>query len=261
MTPVGAPWMYGPGAQHRHLVCHCLLLELDDRLVLVDTGFGLADVADPRNRLGSTFMRMVRPRLDPEATAAARIEALGFAIEDVRDVVATHMDLDHIGGISDFPHARVHVTQLELDRALARPSFHDRMRYRPIQWSHGPNFRTYGAQGESWFGFGAVRGLDTLPPELLLIPLPGHTRGHVGVAVDAGTRWQLHCGDAYFFHGEVDRPEPRCPPGLRLFQRYVAVDNAVRLENQARLRTLVAEARDSVEVFCAHDSDELERLT
>ena len=92
-----------------HLVCHCVLVELDDALLLIDTGLGLADVERPRERLGATFPSIFRPLLDPKETAIRQIEALGFAASDVRHIVLTHLDLDHAGGLSDFPAAEVHV--------------------------------------------------------------------------------------------------------------------------------------------------------
>lgn len=259
MAPIAGRLVFGADARHRHMVCHCVLLELPDRLVLVDSGFGLADIADPRGRLGGLFLGGIRPQLDSRSTAVSQIEALGFAMSDVRDIVLTHMDVDHIGGIADFPHARIHVTQAELDRATTRPTFDDRLRYHPAQWAHGAKFRTYAAQGEPWFGFSAVRSLDGLPPELLLIELAGHSRGHVGIAIDTGARWLLHCGDAYFHRSEV-AATPSCPAGLRWFQRFMAQDNALRVANQARLRVLAAEHRADVRLFCAHDVDEYEAL-
>src|SRR2546429_4224699 len=57
--------------------------------------------------------------------------------------------------------------------------------------------------GEPWFGFRAVRDLPGLPPEILVIPLPGHTRGHIGVAVDTGAGWLLHAGDAFYEIGRA----------------------------------------------------------
>jgi glyoxylase-like metal-dependent hydrolase (beta-lactamase superfamily II) len=271
MTPLGGALVYGRGAPHRHLVCHCLLLELPDRLVLVDSGFGLADIADPRRRLGRMFVSVVRPRLEPSRTAAAQIEALGYRIDDVRDIVLTHMDVDHVGGLSDFPDARVHVAQAELTHATQRRGFHDRMRYRPIQWAHGPKWYRYRSDGEPWFGFPAVRSLDTLPPEILMMPLCGHSMGHSGIAIDTGgpsgaesadapPRWLLHCGDAYFHRGDVHPDHDRCPLALRGFQRLVASDNRARLDNQARLAELAAHHGSDVRIFCAHDAEEFERV-
>jgi len=104
-----------------------------------------------------------------------------------------------------------------------------------------------------------VRALDGLPPEILLVPLAGHTRGHTGVAVRRGGRWLLHAGDAYFFHGEVDGPTRQCPPGLRFFQRLVEIDRPARLGNQDRLRELAGKSRD-VTVFSSHCPVEHGRL-
>lgn len=259
MAPLGGKLMYG-GSSHRHLVCHCLLVELDNRLLLVDTGIGLADIAEPKKRLGGLFVACVRPVLDPTWTAVQQIEALGFSADDVGDIVLTHMDLDHAGGLSDFPHARVHVAENEYVRAQARPTRHDRMRYRPEQWSHAARWCRYAAQGEPWFGFEAVRDLEDLPAEILMVPLVGHTAGHCGVAIDTGDGWLLHCGDAYFHRGEVDRDQPRCPILLRAFQSYVESDGPMRLRNQARLRELFDEHHHDVRLFCAHDPEEFETM-
>jgi len=251
-----APWRW-TGAR---FVCHCLLVETADGLVLVDSALGLDDVRDPDGRLGRDFTLLIAPRLRAEDTAVRRIEALGFSREDVRHVVLTHLDLDHAGGLPDFPNATVHVTWDELQAALARRTLLERRRYRPAHLAHGPRFRTYSAEGERWNDFDCVRGLDGLPPEILLVPLHGHTRGHAAVAVDTGRGWLLHAGDAYFFHEEMNPERPRCTPGLSLFQSIVEIDRSARLRNQERLRALVRAHRADVTVFSAHDPTEMARL-
>lgn len=234
------------------LVAHCLLVERPEGLLLVDSGFGTADLADPR-RLGRPFRTLVRPVLDPTETALAQVTALGHRPEDVTDIVLTHLDLDHAGGIGDFPEARVHVFEDELDRAMAPPP-RERARYVSAQWAHGPRWVRHRARGEEWFGFDSV---TVLGEDVLLVPLRGHSHGHCGVAVRDGERWLLHAGDAYFFHGEKERPR-RCPPGLRAFQSLVQVEGRARHHNQDRLRDLHAEAHPELRIFSAHDAAELE---
>ena len=53
MCPHGAPFINGHGkiTDNGHMVCHCLLIESNDGLVLVDTGFGINDVKNPTQRL------------------------------------------------------------------------------------------------------------------------------------------------------------------------------------------------------------------
>ena len=239
------------------MVCHCLLVETRDGLVLVDTGLGRDDLRDPRGRLGRLFVAAVRPVLEPSGTAVAQVERLGYSRRDVRHVVLTHMDLDHAGGLADFPEAAVHVYADE-HRAATRPVTRlEKHRYRACQWQHSPHFVLHETDGEGWRGFASVRAL--VEPDVLLLPLAGHTRGHAAVAIDAGNRFLVHAGDGYFHRDEVGTP-PRCPPALRWFQAAVAVDDRARRANQARLRELASTtSTDEVSVFCAHDPVELER--
>lgn len=256
MRPFNERLIHGHGSwlARARLVCHCLLVETDDGLVLVDSGFGLADCAHPE-RLGRLFVGVAQPRLDPAETAARQIEALGYRRRDVRHVVLTHLDLDHAGGLADFPEAAVHVYRAEHAAAM-HPMGRERGRYRPHQWAHGPRWVLHDDDGERFEGLAAVRAI--VEPEVLLVPLHGHSRGHAGVAVRQGEGWLMHCGDAYFSSQELEEPA-RCPPGLAFFQRAVAADDALRRDNQRRLRQLVAES-SQVTAFSAHDDAELNRL-
>ena len=139
------------------IVAHCLLVERADGLTLVDSGFGRDDLARPA-RLGRPFVAAMRPAFDPSETAAVRVVALGHRVEDVTDIVLTHLDLDHAGGISDFPRARVHVYGAELDAALS-PTWREKARYIKEQWAHGPHWVRHEVAGDDWFGFEAVTAL------------------------------------------------------------------------------------------------------
>jgi glyoxylase-like metal-dependent hydrolase (beta-lactamase superfamily II) len=244
------------------LACHCLLVELEGQLVLVDTGFGLRDVADPWSRLSKFFLVLLKPDFREEMTAIRQIQRLGYDPRDVRHIVLTHLDFDHAGGLDDFPHAAVHMLNAEREYATARPSLLDRMRYRPQQWGTRANWKVYPTGGsDRWMGFDCVRDLEGLPPEVLLVPLVGHTFGHSGVAVKEGGRWLLDAGDAYFYHAEMDTEHPYCTPGLRAYQWMMQKDGVARIENQIRLRALVKAFQRDVMVFCGHDPYEFERLS
>ena len=259
---IGGRLVSGSGTLFRRvpLVSHCLLVETNSGLVLIDTGLGLHDIENPRRRLGSRFIFLAQPRLNPEETAVRQVERLGFSRDDVRHIIVTHLDLDHAGGISDFPKAQVHILDSEYAAAIAPTTFTDRYRYRPSQWEHGPSWVRYKVQGEQWFGFECVRQMEGLPSEILLVPLEGHTRGHTGVAVHTQGSWLLHAGDAYYFRDEMDYHQPRCTLGLALVQRIGAVDDQARRRNQERLRQLAHERAGEVRIFSAHDPVEFERL-
>jgi glyoxylase-like metal-dependent hydrolase (beta-lactamase superfamily II) len=258
MCPRGARLITGEGGllASAELVCHCLLIEGADGLVLVDTGFGLDDTRNPR-QLGLAFSKAFRPRALDAETAISQVRALGFQPDDVRHIVTTHLDLDHAGGLPDFPEAEVHLLGRELEAAM-NPGWRERMRYIAAHWSHGPRWAEHEAGGDEWLGFESVRILPESDAEILLIPLPGHTLGLTGVAIKQADRWLLHCGDAYFHRGEMETP-PHCPPALRAFEAIDAVDDAKRRQNQERLRELALRHGDEVELVCSHDATTLAR--
>lgn len=104
----------------------------------------------------------------------------------------------------------------------------------------------------------AVRQLEGLPPEILALPLQGHSRGHAAIAVDTGRGWLVHAGDAHFHRSVLERGNASGTPwALRWIERFIAVDcRRVRANH-----TLLAElGRRDVTVFSAHDPVEFERL-
>lgn len=258
MCPIGGKLFDGVSRGiTAHLVCHCLLIETNPGLVLVDTGFGLRDLQSPYARLSPFFIHLNNIQFEHKYTAIAQIEALGFSPRDVRHIVLTHLDFDHAGGLEDFPEATVHLMQRESDTARDRRGFIAHERYRPRQWDEVQHWQHYSAGGEPWFGFEAVRDLAGLPPEILLIPLAGHTWGHAGVAIQTAEGWLLHAGDAYFYRHEMDA-SPRCTPGMKAYQWMMEVDRDARLFNQDRLRKLARDRAQDVRLFCSHDAVELE---
>lgn len=236
-----------PGAS---LVAHVLLVETQNGLVLVDTGFGIQDCENP-SRIGP-FRHFLRPVLSRQETAVHQIEELGFDRSDVRHIVITHFDFDHIGGIADFPSAQIHVTAAEALGAVHAPSAREKLRYRSGQWAHGPSLVEHGPAGESWRGFAAAKPLDAIDPGVVLVPMPGHTRGHAAVAVDAGHRWILHCGDAFYHSGTIDG-RSRVPRVLSAQEAMFAFDRKQLRANQDRLTELYHRQEPGLLIVCAHD--------
>ena len=238
------------------MVCHCLLIETDAGLLLVDTGLGLEEVA--RKSLSPVLDFFSPPRYDLAETAYKQIRALGLDPADVRHIILTHLDLDHSGALSDFPQATVHLHRREYKSGRWQPGLAEKLRYLPRQWQHGVKWQTYEPLGEKWFGFEAVRPLVGLPEDILLIPLTGHSHGHSGIAVKTDTGWMLHCGDAYFAPSQLDWPLPSCPPGLMALQLLESANHLDWARNLLRLGLLKAR-HSEVRLFCSHDVEEFKQ--
>ena len=78
-------------------VTHCILVETEEGLVLVDSGMGTRDYTNP-SRFMDWFMSLNKVPRDMEETAIRQVADLGYGPEDVRHIVLTHMHIDHTGG-------------------------------------------------------------------------------------------------------------------------------------------------------------------
>ncbi|WP_422331581.1 MBL fold metallo-hydrolase [Rhodococcus sp. (in: high G+C Gram-positive bacteria)] len=239
------------------LLCHVLLCETADGLVLVDSGFGLADVENPKARLGGILRHSLGAVLSEDETARRQIERMGFAVADVRHIVVTHFDADHIGGIADFPAATVHTTRAEFGAAAHPSSMRERIRFRAPQWAFGPTMELYDGPGESLLRFPTAYPLRGVAANIFLVPLPGHTRGHAAVAVDLGGEgWLVHAGDAFYHHNTLERaavPSSREARFLGILERSIAVDRSLVRQNHRTLRDLAGDRSLRARVFNAHD--------
>jgi len=226
--------------------------------VLIDTGLGLADIAEPV-RLGRLFLTVARPALDAAETAVRQVRQLGFAPEDIRHIEMTHLDLDHTGALADFPAAEVHVATEEYRAAMQAQRTRAQRRYVKVHWFHQPRWVQHAFLGDQWCGFDAVSTISGITADLRLISLPGHTRGHCGVAIRLPEKWLLFCGDAYHSRTEIEQEGSR--GSLQQAAHWLlAADRRVASQTQSRLRQFAQDHMRDVEVFCAHDPNEFLRF-
>ncbi len=147
----------------------------------------------------------------------------------------------------------------EKDAALTRATLNQKERYRSLQFVHGPVWVPYESLGEPWKNVPAVRQLEGLPPEILALPMRGHSRGHAAIAVDTGHGWLVHGGDAYFHRSVIERGDTSGMPwALRGVERLIAFDYK-RVRANHRMLAELAKHPD-VMVFSSHDPAEYQRL-
>jgi N-acyl homoserine lactone hydrolase len=148
--------------------------------VLIDTGLSERAVDDLRGAMGRIAELLYELRIDAGQPVVAQLRARGIDPGDVRTVVMTHLHFDHACGMRDLPNAEFVADA----REWAATERWDRQ----LNGYHAPHFAGVKrrsvdfADGEPWGGF--ERTLDVFGDgSVRLLSTPGHTRGHMSVAV------------------------------------------------------------------------------
>ena len=223
------------------------LIEHPEGLVVVDTG-ETARVAErgyfppwhPYFRLG------LREWVDPEEEIGPQIRRLGFAPDDVRRVVVSHFHTDHAGGLRQFRRSEIVASRAayEFSRGVL-----GRVRgFLPQHWPD-PFTPTLVEPGPRPFGPFAQSTPLTAAGDVHLLPTPGHTPGHLSVALEDGDTVFLFAADASYtqrlmLDGVVDGVSP---------------DPAAARASLATIRKLTTE-RPTV-YLPTHDPESVARLT
>ena len=182
----------------------------------------------------------------PQAVLLPGLAAEGLEPAQLTDCVITHADCDHCGGDaalrSTCPHVHLHAPAG--DRALIeQPERLMRERYEAYEARHGVG---YDLETKDWIAQtsgsatpvdGVLRAGDTLDlggATLDVVPLPGHTAGHLGLHhVEQRT---LYLGDALLGHGEYALDGTlHAPPSYLTVRGYLATIERVRALRPERL--------------------------
>lgn len=164
----------------------CLLVSVGDRRILVDTGFG---------------PRPDRPAVGHLATSLAEV---GVSAGDIDTVVLSHPHGDHVGGATVGGGAAVAPAYSKARYWLGR-----------ADWEH---YSQPGAPGGATFEESVVPvaraqrldladGEQEIAPGVRLLPLPGHTPGHMGVAFTGGQETAIYVGDLIHHPLQIDHPD------------------------------------------------------
>jgi N-acyl homoserine lactone hydrolase len=241
-------WLATSRRWTQRLPINVYVIRRGDEVVLFDAGQDRRSVTDPRyfprGAAGWPYRRLARFEIGADETLVARLGALGIRPDQVTTVVLSHLHQDHIGGIGELPNATRVVARAEWEAArspvaaalngfLSEHLALDDPRWRPIEFERLADdalapFET----GHRLFGDDST----------ILLPLPGHTPGSMGLLVRpvAGPPLLL-VGDLTYDVGLLDREQV---PGVGGHGEVLATTRRVN-ELRRRMPDLV--------VLAAHD--------
>jgi glyoxylase-like metal-dependent hydrolase (beta-lactamase superfamily II) len=189
------------GGGRQQVACHSLVALIWHP----QQGWGLWDAGyAPRMEQETTmwpfslYRRATPLRLQPELAVAAQLPRWGLISADIRWIILSHLHADHIAGLHDFPDARIFLT------AAAHESVQGRRGLRALAQAFIPTLLPADLAERACF----IReftgpALPALGPTydlfgdgaLLLMPLPGHARGQVGLLAHTAERRILFAAD------------------------------------------------------------------
>jgi glyoxylase-like metal-dependent hydrolase (beta-lactamase superfamily II) len=176
---------------------HAWAIEHPEGLILVDTG-EVHEASDPRYYPAAHpyYRRALRFDVAEDDEIDRQLRRVGLSAEDVRWVVLTHLHTDHAGGLRHFRHAEI---VLAADEWATARGLGGRVRgYLPQLW---PDWLT---PRRILFAAGPLADFPASYPlteaaDVVLVPTPGHTHGHLSVLVRrAGRPSLLLAGDASY---------------------------------------------------------------
>jgi glyoxylase-like metal-dependent hydrolase (beta-lactamase superfamily II) len=150
------------------------VVEQPDGLLAIDTGMSARGWPAPgpiRRFIPSAASESKEEEIGP------RMRAEGLRPEDVRTVLFTHLDPDHVGGIAHFPNAEFLVNRREHEFAS---TFMGKLRQRPQDWHPGFAPTLYDLEPEPYGPFPESKSIGD-DAQIRVVPLPGHSIGQVGV--------------------------------------------------------------------------------
>ncbi len=253
-------WREGVGHGRRRLVntvldrdwteplpIYAFAIEHPEGVIVVDTGESArASLPGYFPRWHPVFRLAVRLAVEPEQEIGPQLEQLGIRPGDVRRVVMTHLHTDHAGGLHHFPGAEILVERAEIDYAsgrLGRVRGYPNNRW-PVWFDPtAPNLSSgpYGPFPQS------LRLTEA--GDVVIVPVPGHSPGQLGVVVEDGDHSVFLAGDSSYTQQQL----------LRGIVDGVGPDEQAQRVTHERI--LAYAAANPTVYLVAHDPDTGRRLT
>jgi N-acyl homoserine lactone hydrolase len=186
------------------------VIEHDEGLIVVDTG----ETSRVHERgyhppWHPFYRRAVQFSVHPEEEIGPQLRAWGLSARDVRHVVLTHLHTDHAGGLVHLTGSTVWVSRREWRRAHGIGA---RLQgYLPHRWPKWarPSFVTFEPRPIGPFPESMTL---TARGDVVVIPTPGHTPGHMSVLVQGSPSYLLAGDTSYtqqlLVSGVVDGVSP-----------------------------------------------------
>ena len=234
---------------------HCMLIETNNKLILVDTGIGHHFIKNNQKKLtGQKVTELfLGAKLDIKETAKFQVRELGFSPKDVTDIIISHFDFDHVSGLKDFPQATAHTFKSEyLFSSSENQTSTQKTRFLKELWNDHQHWNLLNLPKKKFQNLSVTEFPGS--EEILLALLPGHTLYQMGVIIPKLNI--LFAADSYLHHSQLEHYPYTALP-IKMYQKLTTLDEE---SYQKTLQKLMKFRDRGFNVFCAHDLTEFNRF-
>ncbi len=161
------------------LPIYAWVIEHAEGVIIVDTGDTAKTMEPGYFPLWHPYYRWgVRFAIQPEQEIGPQLDTLGIKSKDVRTVILTHFHTDHAGGLYHFPHSEILVSGPDYKKAQGLPG--KLQGFLPHRWPEWFAPQPIAFEADSFGPFEQSYRV-TQTDDVLIVPTPGHTPGHVSV--------------------------------------------------------------------------------
>lgn len=230
----GGPWrVMGDPHWSDWLPIHAWLIDHPEGPILVDSGETCrACTAGYFPRWHPYYRRSADFAITADDEVGPALMRLGLRVADVRKVLLTHLHTDHAGGLHHLRASAVYVSAEEW--RIAQGVGGALRGYLAHRWPQGFAPRFYDFSGPPLGPFPRTCAI-TQAGDVIVVPTPGHTPGHVSVIVRAGHLSYFFAGDASYTQDALLAGRP---DGVTFYPRS-AVRTLARIVAYARVEPMV----------------------
>ncbi len=168
--------------------------------ILFDTGYS-SHVIQLCRRFPYFLYSLITPiRFENNLSAAQQIQKFGYRPEEIKHIILSHFHPDHMGGVKDFKNALFycskkaysHLKKLSFFKAVRELFFADLLPSDFDTRTHEIETNPFHLPFETF-----IEGFDLFGDQsIMVINLPGHARGQIGIFLKTASQTVLLAADA-----------------------------------------------------------------
>lgn len=239
----------------------CIMEHSKHGILLFDTGYSTRFHEYTKKFPLKLYALLTPVEINSDDFAICQLKKMGITEKDISTIFLSHFHADHIGGVKDFTHSKFVYHQDNAKIITQKSTIKNLMhgfipKLLPDDFLH----RSYILNDDQFMKSSLLTGFETLcdffhDGSLFVVPLPGHSAGHVGLYFECKGQNIFLIGDAVWLLDNLkDNAKPSRLASLLMTSKKQYNDTF------EKLRTIYQKGEKHVQVIPCHCTQTLSQL-